>query len=122
MDNPATERKIKSWGTAMQLEDRERREANRRTEKEIKKKREKEKEQKGSGKGCRTSRVERRAMLEGRERDGERVERAKREQEATRRRRQEDEGEGEGGDRGLGRLAAGAAICMRPRPQACFIL
>ncbi|KYM86851.1 hypothetical protein ALC53_03774 [Atta colombica] len=49
MDNPATERKIKSWGTAMQLEDRERREANRRTEKEIKKKREKEKEQKGSG-------------------------------------------------------------------------
>ena len=51
MDNPATERKIKSWGIAMQLEDRERREANRRTEKEIKKKREKEKEQKGSGEG-----------------------------------------------------------------------
>lgn len=65
----------------MQLEDRGRREANERGEKEIKKKGEKEKEQKGEGRGCRTSRAERRATLEGRERNGERVERAKREQE-----------------------------------------
>ncbi|KYN36483.1 hypothetical protein ALC56_09444 [Trachymyrmex septentrionalis] len=59
MDNPATERKIKSWGTAMQLEDRERREANRRTEKEIKEKREKGKEQKGKTKWKRQEEVER---------------------------------------------------------------
>lgn len=50
MDNPATERKIKSWGTAMQL-DRGRREANRRREKEMKKKREKEKEKRAQGRG-----------------------------------------------------------------------
>jgi len=42
--------------------------------------------------GCRTSRAERRATLEGREHDGERVERAKREREAAEERGIEDEG------------------------------
>lgn len=83
MDNPATERKIKSWVQRCSWRIGE---EGRRTDEERKRRRKKgkkEEEQKGEGRECRTSRAERRATLEGRVRHGERVERAKREQEAA---------------------------------------
>lgn len=95
MDNPATERKIKSWGTAMQSEGREGREA--RAEEE--RKREGEEERKGEGG---VAPVEQREGPRWKEENasGERVERAKREQkEAWRIGREGEEGGEIGGRR-----------------------